>query len=211
MSALERAVALAVKAHAGQVDKAGAPYILHPLRVMLRFATDEERIVAVLHDIVEDCNLSLDDLRKQGFSPEIIAALDCLTRRPEEPYDIFISRAAQNSSARRVKLADLEDNSDLSRLSSPTGEDHARVQKYDRASRVLKNFHRLPTESDFPPGTDFMIKECDVPLAFVPLKGRFNWWGGHPRPYEGELRVDNNWRAESFAEWIAVIAQSLKD
>lgn len=138
MSTLERAIAIAAKAHEGQIDKAGAPYILHPLRVMLRVATNEERITAVLHDVVEDCGVSLEALRAGGFSGIVIDAIDSVTMRPEGPYETFVRRAASNPIGRRVKLADLEDNSDLSRIAKPTPRDHERIAKYRRAIETIR-------------------------------------------------------------------------
>jgi len=135
---LERAIAIAATAHAGQVDKGGAPYILHPLKVMLRMSTLEERIVAVLHDVVEDCGISLDDLRKEGFSEEVLSAIESVTKMPGESYEDFVERAAQNPIGRVVKLADLEENSDLSRITSPSWEDLERVEKYRRAIGRLR-------------------------------------------------------------------------
>ncbi len=135
---LERAIAIAATAHAGQVDKGGAPYILHPLKVMLRMTTLEQRIVAVLHDVVEDCGISLDDLRKEGFSQEILSAIESVTKVPGESYEDFVDRAAQNPIGRVVKLADLEENSDLSRIASPSWEDLERIEKYRRAIGRLR-------------------------------------------------------------------------
>ena len=135
---LERAIAIAATAHAGQVDKGGAPYILHPLKVMLRMTTLEERIVAVLHDVVEDCEISLDDLRKEGFSEEVLSAIESVTKAPGESYEDFVERAAQNPIGRVVKLADLEENSDLSRIASPSWEDLERIEKYRRAIGRLR-------------------------------------------------------------------------
>ena len=135
---LERAIAIAATAHAGQVDKGGAPYILHPLKVMLRMTSLEERIVAVLHDVVEDCEISLDDLRKEGFSEEVLTAIASVTKVPGESYEDFVERAAQNPIGRVVKLADLEENSDLSRIASPSWEDLERVEKYRRAIGRLR-------------------------------------------------------------------------
>jgi (p)ppGpp synthase/HD superfamily hydrolase len=135
---LERAIAIAATAHAGQVDKGGAPYILHPLKVMLRMTTLEERIVAVLHDVVEDCGVSLDDLRKEGFSEEVLTAIASVTKVPGESYEDFVDRAAQNPIGRAVKLADLEENSDISRIASPGWEDLERIEKYRRAIARLR-------------------------------------------------------------------------
>jgi (p)ppGpp synthase/HD superfamily hydrolase len=136
---LERAIAIAATAHEGQVDKGGNPYILHPLKVMLRVNTLEERIVAVLHDVVEDCGISLDDLRKEGFSEAVLSALESVTKVPGESYETFVERAAQNPIGRVVKLADLEENSDLSRIAQPSWEDLERIEKYRRAIGVLRS------------------------------------------------------------------------
>ncbi|NUU38152.1 HD domain-containing protein [Pseudomonas sp. C2B4] len=135
---LEHAIAIAAGAHEGQVDKGGAPYILHALRVMLKVTTPEERIVAVLHDVVEDCDISLDKLRQEGFSETVLAAIESLTKLPGESYEDFIDRVAQNPIGRVVKLADLEENSDLSRIAQPSWDDLERVEKYRRAIGVLR-------------------------------------------------------------------------
>jgi (p)ppGpp synthase/HD superfamily hydrolase len=134
VSTLERAIAIAAQAHAGQVDKAGAPYVLHPLRMMLRLSSNDERIVAVLHDVCEDCpGWTLDRLRAEGFPDHVVEALGSVTKREGEDYDAFVRRAAQNPIGRRVKLADLHDNSDLSRIAAPTPRDFERIEKYRRA------------------------------------------------------------------------------
>lgn len=135
---LERAIAIAAGAHAGQVDKGGAPYILHALRVMLKVTTLEERIVAVLHDVVEDGGMTLEALREEGFSETVLAAIESVSRVEGEPYEDFIARAAQNPIGRVVKLADLEENSDLSRIAQPGWEDLERIEKYRRAIGVLR-------------------------------------------------------------------------
>ncbi|APC18590.1 GTP pyrophosphokinase [Pseudomonas frederiksbergensis] len=136
---LERAIAIAAGAHEGQVDKGGSPYILHPLKVMLKVSTLEERIVAVLHDVVEDSGISLDDLRKEGFSETVLAAIESVTKLPGESYELFVERAAQNPIGRVVKLADLEENSDLSRIAQPSWEDLERIEKYRRAIGRLRS------------------------------------------------------------------------
>src|SRR5690606_1606419 len=107
--------ALALEAQRGQVDRAGEPYILHPLRVMAGLKTDTERIIAVLHDVVEDRDLTLDDLRALGYDETIVGAIDSLSRREGETYEAFIQRVRQNPLAVTVKLADLADNMDLRR------------------------------------------------------------------------------------------------
>jgi (p)ppGpp synthase/HD superfamily hydrolase len=139
MNPLESAIAIAVRAHAGQADKSGQPYILHPLRVMFRCQTDEQRIVAVLHDVIEDTSVTADDLRSQGFSEAILTALDCVTKRDGESYEAFVERAAANPIARQVKLADLEDNMDLRRL----GAADLGQRETDRLSRYIRAWHRL--------------------------------------------------------------------
>jgi (p)ppGpp synthase/HD superfamily hydrolase len=140
MSTLERAIVIAAEAHAGITDKAGAPYILHPLRMMMDLTSPEERIVAVLHDVCEDCpGWTFERLRGEGFSEEILAALDSVTKREGEPYEEFALRAAANPIGRRVKLADLRDNSDLSRITNPSAGDHERIAKYARAIELIRN------------------------------------------------------------------------
>ena len=136
---LEEAIALAVEAHKKQKDKSGQPYILHPLRVMFRLQSETERIVAVLHDVVEDSEITFDDLRQMGYNEEVIEALDGVTRREEETYEEFINRSQQNPISRRVKLADLEDNMDIRRLSRElTERDYKRLQRYKRAWLQLR-------------------------------------------------------------------------
>lgn len=137
MSTLERAIALAAIAHEGQVDKAGAPYILHVLRVMLRLENPEARMAAALHDIIEDCGWTLDRLRAEGFSEAVVLGIDAVTRRETESYEEFVLRAKLHSIGRLVKLADLQDNSDLTRLSEITERDRTRLEKYRRAMEVL--------------------------------------------------------------------------
>jgi len=137
MADLEEAILIAVEAHRGQKDRAGAPYVLHPLRVMLRVRTDAERMAAVLHDVVEDTAWTLDDLRARGFPDEVLEAVDRLTHRPGEPYDAAVERAAAHPVARRVKLADLEDNLDLRRLDDVSAGDLDRLGRYLRAWRRL--------------------------------------------------------------------------
>jgi (p)ppGpp synthase/HD superfamily hydrolase len=134
---LEKAILCAVKAHAGQKDKAGAPYILHPLRIMMKMDSQAGMIAAMLHDVVEDSSVTLADLRAEGFSEEVIAAVDHLTRREGEAYEIFINRLRHNPLAVKVKLADLEDNMDIRRIENVTGRDIERIQKYQAAREKL--------------------------------------------------------------------------
>ncbi len=133
-----RAVALAAEAHLGQFDKAGEPYIEHPMRLMLRAESPVEKVVAILHDVVEDTRWTLEQLEGEGFAPAVIAALDRLTRREDESYEQFIERVDEDPLARRVKLLDLEDNADLDRIPEPTERDRDRVAKYQRAIARLR-------------------------------------------------------------------------
>lgn len=133
MADLDRAVEIAKEAHAGQLDKGGKPYIDHCLRVMGLCRQRDERIVAVLHDVIEDSQWTLDDLRREGFSEIVVEAVGALTRRDNEPYSDFIERVGRNPVAAIVKIADLTDNMDLSRLSSVSETDHQRNSKYARA------------------------------------------------------------------------------
>lgn len=135
---LENAILFATKAHKGQKDKGGKPYILHPLRVMLCCKKQEEQITAILHDVLEDTNNTKEDLQKAGFSDEIVEAVVCLTKQKNEDYFDYIHRVKQNKIARIVKLADLEDNMDLKRLLTVTEKDKARVQKYQEAKELLE-------------------------------------------------------------------------
>ncbi len=137
MSTLERAIAIATTAHAGQLDKAAQPYILHPLRVMLRMNTEEERIAAVLHDVVEDTDVSMEQLVNEEFSSAVLAAVEALTKRDGESRMDAAARAAVNSIARRVKLADNAENMDLSRIAQPTEKDFARLREYQLVRELL--------------------------------------------------------------------------
>lgn len=133
MSNLDTALAIAIQAHAGQTDKAGQPYILHPLRLMFQMETEEEKITAVLHDVVEDTDWTLADLRAEGFREEVITAVAAVSRRKGESYEAFIERLKPNPLAVKVKLADLIDNMDVRRLQTITPKDLARLEKYHRA------------------------------------------------------------------------------
>ncbi len=139
MPSLEHALKLAVQVHSGQVDKHNRPYILHPLRVMLRLETELEQIVGVLHDVVEDSDLTLADLRDMGYADDVVTALDGVTRREDETYEEFVTRSAAHPVSRRVKLADLEDNMDVRRLPVDiTDKDAERLKRYRRAWEQLR-------------------------------------------------------------------------
>lgn len=137
MSTIEKAIEIAAREHAGDTDKAGCPYIFHPLRLMFAVQTPFEKMAAVLHDVVEDTPVSLDDLANEGFHPDVIAAVDALTKRSGESRLEAASRAAKNSIARVVKLADVTDNMDLSRISEPTDRDFDRLKEYVGVKKLL--------------------------------------------------------------------------
>jgi (p)ppGpp synthase/HD superfamily hydrolase len=139
MSTLENAIALAAAAHAGQLEKNGTPYILHPLRVMMSVggAGPGAQIAAVLHDVVEDTSITLEDLRAAGFSAEILEAIATLTHDKSTDYFTYIRAAAANEIARAVKRADLRDNMDLSRIPEPQEKDHVRIARYHDALSIL--------------------------------------------------------------------------
>jgi len=146
---LSKAIIIATTAHAGQVDKADQPYILHPLRVMAAVKPTNYKIIAVLHDVIEDSEVTIQNLKDEGFPEELLLVLDCLTRRQEEKYDTFIQRVTTNSIASYIKLADLKDNMDISRLYTTklhtiTKKDMARLIKYNEAMiSILKVFGHL--------------------------------------------------------------------
>lgn len=137
VSFLEQAIAIAVEAHKGQVDKAGQPYILHPLRVMHRLAGEAAMAAGVLHDVVEDAGWTPEGLRQAGMPDEVAEAVARLSRAEGETYEAFIARVAGHGLARRVKLADLADNMDMSRLAEVTQRDLDRLAKYHRAWLAL--------------------------------------------------------------------------
>jgi len=138
MATLEDAVSLAATAHKGQRDKAGAPYLLHSLRVMLRMDDDDARMAAVLHDVLEDTPTTAEDLRAAGFSESVVETVEVLTRRTDEVYEAYIRRVTAHPLARRIKLADLEDNMDLRRLPCISPADHERLNRYRAAWELLR-------------------------------------------------------------------------
>ena len=144
MATIDRAIMIASIAHAGQKDKAGKPYILHPLRVMLtvasdKNATDEHKIVAVLHDVIEDTYVQEQQLRENGFSEDIINAIKSVTKIEGESRMDAAKRTKLNAIGRVVKLADLKDNMDLSRIANPTAKDLLRVAEYEKVQKFLKS------------------------------------------------------------------------
>ena len=137
MSTLERAIEIAVAAHKGQLDKAGKEYIEHPMRVMAAGSSADEKIVGVLHDVVEDSAWTFEQLAAEGFAPQIIEALRCLTKLEGESYDKFIARVKCNALATAVKLNDLTDNMDIRRLPYLSDKDVKRLKRYLKAYKQL--------------------------------------------------------------------------
>lgn len=133
------ALAIASRAHSGQCDKAGNDYISHPLRVAERCRSPKAKIVALLHDTIEDTDVTAPYLLEQGFPREIVDAVLSVTRSEDEPYDDYVHRVSANPIGREVKRADLEDNMDLRRLNELTDSDVARLRKYLRAWHYLQD------------------------------------------------------------------------
>lgn len=139
-SLVAKAREIAAEAHKGQVDKNGQDYMLHPSRVSTMGKTEEEKIVGLLHDVVEDSTITLEDLSKVGFSEEVVAAVDCLTKREGEEYLPYLNRIKGNALARQVKLYDLADNSSPIRLQKLAALERSKlIEKYNVASKVLKS------------------------------------------------------------------------
>ena len=133
---IEAAKSLATKAHEGQTDKAGLPYITHPERVASRLSTPDAQVVGWLHDTVEDTPLTLSDISEK-FGPETAAAVDAISRRDGEKWSDYIDRVAANPMARQVKISDLVDNSNLTRIPHVTLKDVKRQAKYNKALKKL--------------------------------------------------------------------------
>ena len=135
----EKALRLAYAAHHGQVDRAGLPYIHHPMHRAEQMTTEDACVVALLHDTIEDTIVTAEYLRSEGFPDEIITGVLSVTKREGEAYDDFVRRAAENAIGREVKIADLEDNMDIRRLQKITEDDVTRLRKYLRAWQYLNN------------------------------------------------------------------------
>jgi (p)ppGpp synthase/HD superfamily hydrolase len=137
---LDKAIKIAVAAHEGQVDKSGRPYILHPLQLMMQMGTEEEMVTAVLHDVVEDSDMTLADLAAAGFSEVVVTAVGLLTHdKSRQSYEEYVTAVKANPLARRVKLADLTHNMDARRLENIDEKALQRLQKYHRAWKLLQD------------------------------------------------------------------------
>lgn len=179
---MERAIEIATEAHRGQLDKAGCDYIEHPLRVMAAGKSLDEKIVGVLHDVVEDTNWTFEDLAAEGFSAEVIEALRCVTKQSEsEPYDKFIARVKRNPLAVAVKLNDLSDNMDIRRLPYLSDKDVKRLKRYLKAYKQLTG---VPTYSVY-------ACQQEYPNAFLP-------WSE-----EEDATLEKMWAEGADAETIA--------
>lgn len=136
-SMVDLALSIARKAHEGQLDKAGVDYIEHPIYVASQVDTEEEKAVALLHDVIEDSPVSAEGLLQAGLPETVVTAVQVLTKKKEQDYQTYLETVKKNPLARVVKLADLEHNSDLSRLSSITEKDRERLKKYKKAIDFL--------------------------------------------------------------------------
>lgn len=168
MSTLERAIQIATEAHKGQLDKAGREYIGHPIRVMEMGKTEDEKIVGVLHDVIEDTDWTFERLEAEGFSPEVIAALRCVTKTSEnENYDDFIDRVKKNPLAVAVKINDLTDNMDIRRLPYLSDKDVKRLKKYLKAYKRLTGepvYSVYAARQEHPNAYDPWTEEADEQL-----------------------------------------------
>lgn len=156
MSTLEQAILLATSQHAGQLDKGGQPYILHPLRLMLQFSDPTLQIVAVLHDILEDTPTTVDDLQLLGFSIDIIEALQALTKQTGESRLEAAKRTALNPIATQVKYKDVLDNMNLARIPHPTPHDFARLIVYRQVLEILLQTPHLSQVATLRDHPDFL-------------------------------------------------------
>ena len=176
MSTLQRAIEIATEAHKGQFDKAGNDYIGHPLRVMEMGKTDDEKIVGVLHDVVEDTSWTFEALAAEGFSKEIIDALRCVTKTSEnENYDSFIDRVKKNPLATAVKINDLTDNMDIRRLPYLSDKDVKRLKKYLKAYKRLIGepvYSVYACRQEHPNAFDLWTPEADAELAQMWADGK---------------------------------------
>lgn len=141
MRTLEKAIIIATNAHMGQFDKAGAPYILHPLRVMMGMTTIKGKIVAVCHDLIEDTDVGLKGLVSEGFSDDVIVAIDCMTKRPNETYNEYLNRVISDKLASECKLEDMLDNSNIYRLHKIRDKHLRMIAKYHEGALKIVEAH----------------------------------------------------------------------
>ena len=139
MKLIEKSLNIALRAYAGKTDKAGREYIHHPLRVMAKMKTDLEMSVALLHDVLEDSDITAEQLLAEGIPAEVVEAVQCLSKNENEDYQDFVGRTKKNELAVKIKIADIEDNIDVLRLPSLNDYDLTRVQKYHSAWQFLND------------------------------------------------------------------------
>ena len=139
MKLIEKSLNIALRAYAGKTDKAGREYIHHPLRVMAKMKTDLEMSVALLHDVIEDSDITAEQLLAEGIPAEVVEAVLCLSKNENEDYQDFVGRAKKNELAAKIKIADIEDNIDILRLPSLDDYDLTRVQKYHSTWQFLND------------------------------------------------------------------------
>jgi len=136
---LHKALTIASEAHQGQSSINGEPYILHPLRLLIKSKNNEERIIAVLHDVIEKSNIRLSDLKSRGFDQNIISSIDSLSRRKSESYSDYIVRIMQNRISIKIKLLDLADNIKMHRENNENGVYDAKINQYQNALKQIKS------------------------------------------------------------------------
>lgn len=136
---LELAIKVATQAHKGQLDKGGNPYILHPQAVAAALDSTENKIVAYLHDVVEDTEITLEDLKEMGFTYRIVNSIRILTKSKDISYEDYLKSVKKDSNAWHVKMADIKHNMDISRIPEPTAKDFARIEKYKKALTFLES------------------------------------------------------------------------
>lgn len=142
MATLDKAILIAVQAHNGQKDRYGVNYILHPLRVMLRFESETKMIVAILHDVVEKTDWTLEKLREQGFNDTVLDAVNLLTRQGQQPYMEYIENLKDNNIARKVKIADIEDNMNPQKMDKLSNKNFEKLARLHKAWIILKHADR---------------------------------------------------------------------
>lgn len=140
---LEKAISIAAKAHEGQTDKGGTAYIMHPLKLMMAMDTEEEQITAILHDVVEDSTITIEDLKAEGFSEQVLDAITLLTRKKRASYQKYIEAIAENALATKVKMADLSHNMDITRIPGATIKDFQQRTQYEKYQQYLIEHGRV--------------------------------------------------------------------
>ena len=137
-SLTKKALSLCFEAHKDQVDKSGLPYVFHPFHLAMEMTDELSTVVALLHDVIEDTDYTLQDLEKMGFPPAVLETISLMTHREGVPYMEYVATIKTNPLARIVKMADLRHNSNIARVDNPTEKDYARVEKYRRAMALLE-------------------------------------------------------------------------